>query len=172
MIWIWVYLQRHTPKPSKMSAQKFTLVLPVAYAPYIVKTTDLESLQKIVDGGLTIWGGVTTDNRLRIHPLFVEEEGRRAERWGFADRALELTQLKNNGTMYVNECGRYKCGPNMATINPRDYQPGGCPHAFGIIVIVLTEKQLLKVNEQWREIVKIYETDDERWENLSDDEDE
>jgi len=152
-----------------MPAQKFTLVLPVAYAPYIVKTTDLESLQKIVEGDLQTWGRVTTDNRLRIHPMFMAEE----RRWAFADRALELTQLKNNGTMYVNECGMYKCIGNVATINPRDYhQTGGCPHAFGIIVIVLTEKQLLKVNEQWREIVKIYETDEERWENVTDDEDE
>ena len=105
--------------------------------------------------------------------MFVAEKGRRAGRWAFADRALELTQLKNNGTMYVNECGMNKCTPNVATINPRDFHgTGGCPHAFGIIVIVLTEKQLLKVNEQWREIVKIYETDDERWENCTDDEDE
>jgi hypothetical protein len=136
----------------------------MAYAPYIIKTTDLASLQKLVEGDIEKWGRRTKDNRVKIHPMFTEEE----PRWAFADRALELAQLKNNGTMYVNECGMWKCDVNMATFS----EITGCAHVFGIIAIVLTEKQLLKVNEQWREIVKIYETDDERWENVTDDEEE
>jgi hypothetical protein len=154
--------------PSTMPAQKFTLVLPMAYAPYIVKTTDSQSLQKIVEGDLSTWGWVTENNRVQIHPMFMREDSR----WAFADRALELAQLKNNGKMYVNDCGMYMCCVNMATINPKGFATTGCPHVFGNVVIVLNEKQLLKINEQWREIVKIYETNDERWDNVTDDEEE
>ena len=51
-----------------------------------------------------------------------------------------------------------KCSPNMATIR---LGPSGCPHLFGIVVIKIGQKQLVKIDEDWENILPHYNSFEE-----------
>ena len=162
---------------------KYTIVLPMTGSPYAVKTTDLAALQGICEGYIEKWGRRDEETRLAVHPLFYRENGdldKGRMRWGFADNCLAMAQMKNKGAIYVNENGMNTCDPNMATINRNavKYFDGSCPHAYGNITIVMNSSQLEKCAEDafcgqvgWRDIMEIYDTNDDRWENPRQDED-
>ncbi len=159
-------------------------------SPYAVKTTDLASLQDICSGHIDAVGQRCEQTRVAIHPMFYREDGRQTGslteedkghmRWGFADNCLATAQMKNKGAIYVNDNGMNTCDPNMATINRNavKFFPGSCPHVYGNIAIVMNSSQLSKCAEDafcgqvgWRDIIEVYDTDEDRWENPRQDED-
>ena len=113
----------------------YCVVLPMMGSPYILgkpfRSGDdkaLEQLQAAVDGY------IESGNRKSfiIHPMFAKED----KRWAMAQKMLEYSKTK----VYVNEEGKLKCDPNMATIIVDAKLRRGienCPHIFGEIALAV-----------------------------------
>ena len=91
-----------------------TIMIPQQGQPFIInsnfteKKTDnaLAELQKGVGGDICVISNPR--DRVVVHPLFQERPA-----WRQAAKLLKKAR-KNSITLYANECGMFKCSPNMA----------------------------------------------------------
>jgi len=142
---------QHTLNPSNPTRMvKFNIVLPTFGSPYSVGVDkkDYKVIQHYVGGG---YFEPVDPKKFVIHPMFCEEN----KRWAIASELLKIPRTR----VYVNEDGRMKCCPNMATIF-RSYD--GCPHLFGDIVVQVTEDALKKRGINIKSLTMV--TGDEFWE--------
>jgi hypothetical protein len=124
---------------------RYVVVLPCMGSPYIEgnavkKDSDqhLDLLQKGVNGYIE----PTTKNWV-IHPMFLEEN----RRWKIAEVLRKFKGVR----AYDNECGRFKCGVNSATVITDAHYVranGGCPHLLGDVVldVPVSVFEAIKVN--------------------------
>lgn len=96
----------------------------------------LECLQEIVGG---FFEKVDVKKMgLVIHGMFCAEN----EKWNIATKLL----CNQYSKVYVNENGDNECGGNMAIIvGNADYRLGGCPHLWGNVAVVISQKVYEKI---------------------------
>lgn len=119
-----------------MPSVNHLLVLPTSGCPYIAKTVakvEGEDINELVGGDFE---GIRSQ-ALVIHPMFCEAN----PRWAMAERLLRSGKVKQ---IYLNEEGARSCCGNMAVL-VRGGTGGGCPHAWGDVVMVLTDAVLRTV---------------------------